>query len=65
MKIKPLKPRSLVLKKARVTNYDFQLGQEIIDFGLYSVVTKPQLPRSSLVEEYKVTKVRQHLTLFT
>lgn len=57
MKIKPLKPRSLVLKKARVTNYDFQLGQEIIDYGLYSVVTKPQLPRSSLVEEYKVTKV--------
>lgn len=160
MKIKPSKSRSLVLKKGRVTNYDFQLGQEIIpsvsekpvkclgkyfddtlrdtknttntveqlqqwmeaidksglpgkyktwiyqhgvlprilwplqvydvpmsrveamerlttkflrrwlaipqcfsSVGLYSVGTKLQLPLSSLVEEYKVTKVRQHLTL--
>lgn len=31
--------------------------------GLYSVGTKLQLPLSSLVEEYKVTKVRQYLTL--
>nr|XP_034331688.1 uncharacterized protein LOC117690947 [Crassostrea gigas] len=37
MKIKPSKSRSVVLKKGRVTNYDFQLGQEIIP----SVSEKP------------------------
>uniref|UniRef100_A0A8W8MAC2 Uncharacterized protein n=1 Tax=Magallana gigas TaxID=29159 RepID=A0A8W8MAC2_MAGGI len=31
--------------------------------GLYSAKTIFQLPPSSLIEEYKVTKVRQHLTL--
>uniref|UniRef100_A0A8W8L8P9 Reverse transcriptase domain-containing protein n=1 Tax=Magallana gigas TaxID=29159 RepID=A0A8W8L8P9_MAGGI len=37
MKIKPSKSKSLVPKKGRVTNYDFQLGQEIIP----SVSEKP------------------------
>ena len=31
--------------------------------GLYSLGTKLQLPLKSITEEFKVTKVRQHLTL--
>ncbi|XP_029942924.1 NLR family CARD domain-containing protein 3-like, partial [Salarias fasciatus] len=71
MKIKPRKSRSISIIKGKLSDHRFHIGEEPIptvsekclsSIGLYGRGML-ELPISSLVEEYKRTKVRLEMTL--